>query len=284
MNWIILVVVSALTGSLTRILQKVLLKDKDSDPYAFGFVFQICVAFLFLIYTLVTSSFRIPDLSGLWVNLGIMTLFYSLGNLFTFKAFKIAQASEVSVIFASSTVWSVLAAVLMLGEKLTLNKIIGIALVVFGIVAINYTKTNWKINRGHLFALFGALLFGIAFTNDAFIINRFDSVASYMIIAFAAPAINILFYSPKSVKKIKYYFDNKILLKLLICSIFYALSAITIFEAYKRGGEASIISPISQSSIIFTVVIGYFFLKEKDNLLNKSLGTILAFVGVLFLI
>ena len=274
----------ALTGSLTRILQKVLLKDKDSDPFAFGFVFQITVAFLFLLYTLITHSLNIPSLSGLVVNLIIMTLFYSLGNLFTFKAFKIAQASEVSIIFASSTVWSVIAALFMLGEKLTTNKIIGIALVVLGIVAVNYTKTNWKINKGHLFALFGALLFGIAFTNDAFIINRFQSISSYMMIAFAVPAINTLFYSPKSVKKIAYYFNKKILFKLLICSFFYALSAITIFEAYKRGGEASVISPIQQTSIVFTVIIGYIFLKERDRLPNKLLGMVLAFIGVLFLV
>lgn len=284
MNWVFLVIISALTGSLTRILQKVLLRGRDSDPFAFGFVFQIIVSFLFLIHTLLTNSLNIPNLSGVIINLIIMTLFYSLGNLFTFKAFKIAEASEVSVIFASSTVWSVIAALFMLGEKLTTNKIIGIILVVLGIVTINYSKTNWKINRGHLFALLGALLFGVAFTNDAFIINRFQSVSSYMIIAFAFPAITMFFYSPGSVKKISYFLDKKIIFKLLICSLFYALSAITIFEAYKRGGEASVISPIQQSSIVFTVIIGYIFLRERDKLLNKLLGTIFAFAGVLFLI
>lgn len=284
MNWVFLVIVSALTGSLTRILQKVLLRDKDSDPFAFGFVFQITVAFLFLLHTLITNSLNIPNLSGLAINLIAMTLFYSLGNLFIFKAFKVAEASEVSIIFASSTVWSVIAALFMLGEKLTTNKIVGITLVVLGIVAVNYSRTKWRINKGHLFALFGALLFGIAFTNDAFIINRFQSVSSYIMIAFAVPAINTLFYSPKSIKKIAYYFNGKILFKLLICSFFYALSAITIYEAYKRGGEASVISPVQQSSIVFTVIIGYIFLKERDRFPNKLLGTALTFIGVLFLI
>jgi len=200
MNWIVLVFISALVGSLARILQKVLLKNKESDPFAFGFVFQIIVAFLFLIYTVCTNSFNILNLSGLSLNLIIMALFYSLGNLFTFKAFKIAEASEVSIIFASSTVWSVIAALFILGENLTINKVIGVILVVLSIVAINW-KTKWKINKGHLFALLGALLFGIAFVNDAFILNRFKSVSSYMMIAFTVPAIVTLFYSPKSIKK-----------------------------------------------------------------------------------
>lgn len=51
MNWLLLTITSALANSLTRILQKVLLKNKDSDPFAFSFVFQLVVALLFLIYT-----------------------------------------------------------------------------------------------------------------------------------------------------------------------------------------------------------------------------------------
>jgi bacterial/archaeal transporter family protein len=284
MNWIFLVIISALASSLTKILQRVLLKNKNSDPFAFSFIFQITVALLLLIYTLCTHSLNIPNLSGLFINLIIMALFFSLGNLFTFKACKIIEASELSIIFASSTVWSVIAALFILGESLNVNKITGVILVVLGIVVVNWSKTKWKFNKGHFFALLGALLFGIALINDAFILNRFQSVSSYMMIAFAVPAIITLFYNPKSIKNIPFYLNKKTLFNLLICSFFYALSTITIFEAYKRGSEASIIFPISQISIIFTVIFGYFFLKEKNKLLNKIIGTILAFIGVLFLV
>lgn len=284
MNWIILVFISAFANSFARIFQKVLLKNKDSDPFAFSFVFQMTVAFLFLIYALSTQTLAIPNLSGLAVNLIIMTLFYSLANLFTFKAFKIAQASEVSIIFASNTVWSVITALIILGEGITIPKILGIILVLIGIIAVNYSKTKWKVNKGHLFALLGALLFGIAFINDVFIISHIQSFSTYMIIIFAVPAISTLLYSPKSIKNITPFFNKKMIFKLLICSFFYGLSALTIFSAYKMGGPASIISPIQQSSIIITVILSYFFLRERDRLSNKIIGTILTFIGVLFLI
>lgn len=196
-----------------------------------------------------------------------MTLFYSLGNVLTFKAFKIAEASEVSIIFASSSVWAVLA-----------------ALIVLGVVAINYSRTKWQLNKGHLFALLGAMLFGIAFTNDAYIIGRYNSISSYMILAFTLPALATLVFKPKSTTNIPQYLNKKIVPALLLCAVFYALSAITIFGAYKAGGPASIISPLHQTNIIFTVLIGYFFLKEKDKLPNKIIGTILAFSGALLLL
>lgn len=284
MSWLFLVLISAVTGSLARVSQKILLKEKDSDPFAFSFVFQLVVAFLFLIYTIFTHSLSFPSLSGLALNILILSLFYSLGNLFIFKAFKVAEASEASVIFASNTLWSVIAAVFMLGEKLNTIKIVGILLVVSGLIAINYSKTSWRVNKGHLFALAGAFLYGIAFTNDAFILNRFKNVSSYMIFAFTLPALTTLFFRPSSIKNIPYFLKSRIMPRLIFCSFFYFLAAFSIFEAYKRGGSASIISPISQSSLIVTVIISYIFLKERDRVINKILGTILTFSGILLLI
>jgi len=50
MNWIILSVLSVATASVSRILQKVLLRGEKSNPYAFGFVFQTLIAGFFLTY------------------------------------------------------------------------------------------------------------------------------------------------------------------------------------------------------------------------------------------
>ena len=284
MNWIVLSVLSAVTGSLTRILQKVLLKDEQSNTFAFGFIFQLLVAGLFLIYTLVTGTLEFPALTGLILNLIIMTLFYSIGNLFTFYAFKNADASEVSIILASNTVWSVISAILFLGERIKLLNVMGVILIVLSIVAINYSKTKWKLNKGHLYGALGAMLFGIAFTNDAYIINRYESVASYMILAFGMPGLATIFYSPKSIRRLGHFFTKRIFLNLLLCGIFYALSAIFIFTAYKNGGQASLISPIQQTSIIFTVALSWLFLGERKKMINKLIGMFLSFAGVLLLI
>lgn len=284
MNWISLVFLSAITSALSRIIQKTLLKDKNSDPFAFGFMYGTTIALIFLFYTITTNSFDIPDLSGLFINIIISGLFYSLGSILIFKSLKIAQVSEISIIITSSTVWSVITSLFILGEKITLNKVAGVIFVLLGIVAINFSKTQWKINKGHLFALIGAIFYGVAFINDVFILKHFQSISSYNIIAFSLPAIITLFCHPKSIRNISFYFTSKNLLNLLVCGIFNALATLAIFEAYRRGGEASVISPISQTSVIFTVIFGYFILKEKDKLINKIIGAIFTFIGVLFLI
>ncbi len=284
MSWIILTILSAIFGSIARILQKVLLTDKDSDPFAFSFVFQLVVALMFLAHTLLTNTFQAPNLSGLTINLIVMTVFYSLGNIYTFKAFQIADASEVSVILASSSVWAVMSALVLLDETLTIQNILGIILIVLGVVSINYTKSKWQFNKGHLFGLLGAMLFGIAFTNDAYIINRYQSISSYMVLAFTLPGLMTLFLKPASIKIIPNYLRINVLGKMFVCTSVYALSALTIFSAYKQGGPASIISPLQQLNIILTVILGYVFLRERDKLTNKIIGTVLAFAGAILLI
>lgn len=284
MSWITLALLSALFGSIARVLQKVLLSNKQGDAYALGFVFQTIVALIFLIYTIATNSLEFPNITDLWVNLIVMTIFYSLGNIFTFKAFKLADASEVAVIFSSSSIWAIISASVLLGERLKASNYVGILLIVCGIVVINITRSKWKLSLGHLYAAVGAFLFGVAFINDAYIIGRYNSIASYMIVAFTLPGIFTLFVKPSSIKSIPYYFDRATITKLIICCIIYSLSSITIFGAYKAGGLASIISPLQQLSIITTTILSYIFLKERNRIPNKIIGSVLAFIGAVLLI
>ncbi len=284
MHWLLLTIISAVFASLARILQKSLLDDPKSNTYALAFVFQVLVGCLFLVYTAITKTFEFPSLNGLSSNLIMMVLFYSLGNALTFKAFKIAEASEVSIVLASSTVWSVISAITYLNEKITLSNIVGIALIASAVIAINYTNSHWKLNRGHLYALLGALLYGLAFTNDAYIVERYSSIASYMALAYLLPGLAMSLYSPKLVLAVPHFFGRKHVLKLLACCLFSAFCAIAIFSAYKSGGQASIISPIQQTSLILTVVLSFIFLKERSRVTNKVIGTLLAFIGVLLLI
>lgn len=284
MSWLVLTLASAVSAAVTKILQKVLLTDTKSDPFAFAFVFQLMVAGIFLIYTVVTGTLEPLPLSEVWVNFVAMTVLYSLGNVALFKAFKEAEASEVTIIFVSSTLWSVVSAVILLGERLTSVNGVGIGLILAGVATVNYTRSRWQLNRGHVLALAAAVLYGVAFTNDAYILNQYRSVAAYMVPAFFLPGIVSLVYSPKSVRRLPYFGQMKVLRNLIVCALFYAASALTIFTAYKMGGKAAVISPIQQTSVVFTVVLGYWWLKERERLWKKIVGTVLVFAGVVLLV
>ena len=70
---------------------------------------------------------------------------------------------------------------------------------------------------------------------------------------------------------------------MMILAFFYAISAVTVFEAYQVGRNAAQIAPLNQTTIIVTVVLAVIFLKEKTQFARKILGSLISFVGVLFL-
>jgi bacterial/archaeal transporter family protein len=284
MNWLLLTLISAITLSVSRILQKFLLRDGQSDTFAFSFVFPFIVSIIILCYTLATGTFEFPSLLPAWFNVLLMTLFYSAGSVFVYKAYKESPASEVSIIFASSSAWAVIAAVIFLGEKISFLNMLGILSIIMGIIVINYQKSNWKLEKGHLYALMSAFMFGVAFTNDIFIIRYYNSPPPYIFIAFIIPALAILLYRPQLLRKTRYFLSKEILPKILLLSAIYAISSITIYGAYKAGGDASAIIPIQQTNIVITVILSYFFLSEKDKLIQKSLGSLFVFLGAWLLI
>lgn len=285
MTWLTLTIISAITYSLAKVLQKILLTNESSEPYSFAIVFQIAVALLFLMFTLITQrSLELPSWNIIFVHLIMMVIFYSLGNLFVFRAYKSAEVSEISILFATTTIWSVITAMIFLNETLTQLNILGILCILIGVVVINIKRSKWKFGEGHAYGLLAAMMFGLAFTNDAFIISTYKSVSSYMVLAFLLPGIALLISKPTKLQTLHFYLDKNILLKLILCTTVYAVSAITIFSAYKVGGQASIIAPVHQTNIMLTVLFGYLFLHERERLWQKGLGMIFAFIGVLMLL
>jgi uncharacterized membrane protein len=281
MNWLVLVSIGAIFLSLATLFQRILLKEEQSDSVTYGFVFQILTALLMFIYSLF-SGFSLPPLKPHIPFLISMALLYAFANLTLFRAFQKAEASEVAVIAASKSIWTVIAAAIFLQEAINSQRIIGTLLVVAGIAAISWRPKKWKLNQGHLLAFVSAIFFGFGFTNDAFLLNSFD-VAPYLVLGFFLPALVIFFLKPTLITKLKLFGNKQRLTKMSATSFFYGIASLSVGLAYKLGGDASQIAPIIQSSIVLTVVLAYIFLKESDYLLNKIIGTGLVFGGVLLL-
>jgi len=278
MNWQILLATSVVTYSISVLLQRVLLKNDKSDPIAYSIVFQLLTGILIGIYA-VFNGFTTPNLVPLIPNLILMTILYGAGNVFIFSALKIVDASEFTIVFASRALWTIIGAIIFLKESFSTQQVLGTILIILSVVLVSWKKQKFSFSKGFIFSVLAALSFGLAFTNDAFIVNNFD-VPSYLTIAFILPSLAVWAIYPKSIAKMKPLFERKTLLKLGLLGVFYAVSAITIFLAYQVGKNASQIAPLNQTATIITVVLSVIFLKERTDLLRKLLGAIISLVGV----
>lgn len=281
MLWFYLVIINILFLSISTLLQKILMKEKDSDPYVYALTFQLTVTIVVSIYAF-WEGFHLPNLIPLLPNLGLLVVLYGFANVVLFKAFQLSEASEISVISSSRSLWTVLVAVTLLGETLTIRKILGTLLVVLGVAFVSWESKRLKLQKGHLFAFLATVFFGVAFANDTYLLRSIN-VPSYTAFAFFLPSVFLMLIKPKAVKEMKVFFEWDKLWKMLVLAIFYGGAAIAIYSSYRAGGDASQIAPLSQSSVIVTVLLAAIFLKERGNLLRKVAGAIVVFLGVILL-
>jgi len=279
MSWQILVALATITNAIAVVLQRVLMKGKNSDPIAFSIVFQLLVGILTGTYACI-KGFNLPNLVPFIPNLILMALLYGLGNALVFKALKTIDASEFTIIFASRTLWIVIGAVIFLKESFSLQQFLGTVLIISSIILVSWKRKKIVIGGGIWTALLAAVVMGAAFTNDVFIVSSFD-VPSYLTLAFIVPALVVWALYPKSTKAMKLIFEKQNLMQLLVLAVIYSGAAISIFLAYQVGKNASQIAPLNQTSTILTVLLSMIFLGERSDYLKKVIGAVVSFIGVL---
>lgn len=282
MNWLFLAILSAFLVALSSLLQRALMKEQKSDPFAYGLVFQLTAAtFAFIVAFL--FGFVIPPLNELAPNLIITTLFYAAFTIFLLKAFQTEEASKVTILTSTNSLWTILVALFFLGESFSISKALGTLLILAAVVLISYKRgMRFELTRGNIYALLAAFFFGVAFANDAFILRKAEAL-SYTAISFTLPSLAILAWNPKLITKMKVFFNPSTLGKMMTMSVFYSSSAITIYLAYQHGGTATQLAPISVSRIIITVFLAAIFLGERGFLLRKLFGASLVSIGILLL-
>lgn len=281
MSWQILVGLSILLYSFSVILQRYLMRDEKSEPISFAIFFQIGVAIVIgLIVLLTQGSIPLPNLSGIVWSVLVMTAAYALSNIFIFRSLKLTEASKFSVIFSGKTVFTILGVSIFFSEKLSSVQWIGAMLILVGIFIVSVKDIKKKLNHGDLLALIAAIFFGIANTNDRFLVKYFDPY-SYVVIGFLLPGLVLAAVYPKKLKNISSYLKFNFLKKGLLLLVIYGFSAVTFFSALTITTNSSQLYTINSFSAILTVVLSVVFLKEKDDIGRKLLGAVVSVVGLL---
>jgi len=282
MSWFILIMISVFSLSITNLLQRVLMKDKKSDPVAYGLAFQWLSAFLIGIYAF-WNGFVLPPVRELPFNFILSAVSFGFGTIILFKALKTTEVSEVTVLFSSRGLWVIAIAILFLGESFDIQKIIGTFLILAAILLVFFEREKIKFRKGGLYALLGAFFYGIGIPNDAFIISRSADVPSYLAFTLLLQGIVIFLSKPSVIKKMKLFLHKDTLTKMLLIGIFFSIFLISFYLAYQSGGNISQLSPISQSAVIVTVVLAAIFLKERKHLIRKIIAAFFVSIGVLLL-
>lgn len=285
MLWIIAAVLSAVFAGITSILAKCGIKKTDSDLATalrtiavpiFSWIMVFVVGSQSTITQIGTRSLIFLVLSGLAT--GGSWICY-------FKALSMGNINKVVPIDKSSTVLTVLLAIICFGETANLVvKLIATAILAVGILLMVEKKKSEQKAEGNAYIIYAILSAVFAALTSILAKIGISGVESNLGTAIRTGVVLVMawviVFARKKQKQLK-NIDKKELVFITLSGIATGASWLCYYYAIQNG-EVSVVVPIDKLSILVTVAFSYIVFKEK---LSKKafLGLTLMVVGTLLM-
>ena len=285
MLWIIAAILSAVFAGLTSILAKCGIKKTDSD-LATALRTIVVLAFSWIMVFIVGSHSTISSISHTSLIFLILSgLATGASWIFYFKALSQGDVNKVVPIDKSSTVLTVLLAIICFGETTNLAvKLIATAILAVGIFLMVEKKQSEKKTEDKawmvsaiLAAVFAALTSILAKVGISGVESNLGTAIRTGVVLVMAWIIVFAKGKQKGIKSI----EKRELLFIALSGIATGASWLCYYYAIQNG-IVSVVVPIDKLSIVVSVGFSYFVFKEK--LSRKAVvGLILMVVATLLM-
>lgn len=223
-------------------------------------------------------KFTFPTDWKVYLLLGIACIFYALSDRMNTTVRSGIEASTFSIIKQLSTVFMILAGLLFFKEQFVWKKIIGAGLIIFSNILIFYKKENQKLDKYVLLGILSNIIYSVALFLDVNISDSFN-LAFYVALTLLVPALFITVAERVKLSNIKSEFKNGNKKAILITGLCWGTMIVFQLRAYQLG-EATSVAPLCALTVIGNVLVGYLFLKERNNLLKKLVAAFLIIISV----
>ena len=283
--WVLFAFLSAFFAGMTSILAKCGIKKTDSNVATF--IRTLVVLPLSLLMALIVNpNFSLGAVSSkTLVFLVLSGLSTGASWLCYFRALSKGDINKVVPIDKSSTVLTIILAVIFLGERVTVYKTLGVVFIAIGTLLMIEKKDTEKKSEGEgwlIYALLSAFFASLTTILGKIGIEGVESnlgtairtavviVMSFIMVAFTGKTGEI--------KKI----DKKELGFILLSGLSTGASWLCYYKAL-QDGEAGIVVPIDKLSILVTIAFSDMVFKER---LSKKamLGLVMIVFGTLVLL
>lgn len=283
MHWLIYLSISILLLSCNGLFHRSLLKDDGSSPQAQTLLFLGLGGIIAILIALIQGKLNLSFSPLLVWNFLLLILLLTPAYLLKYRGFQLIGASEVVMLAITGRLWNVFGAWFFLHETVTFRMIVGVVLILGGVMLARYERGKFALNKGVIFVLISAALFGLGDINGFYILRTYDS-SNFLIYSYLLPVAALLLLEPKTVGKLKYYLYKGRAVKMGLLSLCDSIGMLMLYLSYQAGGKAAVIGPLRSASIIITVLLAMVILKERDNIQNKLLGTFVTVAGVILLL
>lgn len=226
-------------------------------------------------------SFQFPTDIKVYIMLGFSIVFYAISDRINTTVRSGIEASTFSMLKQLSTTFMIFAGLLFFKEQFILTKFIGAMLIIFSNVLIFYKKGKFEFNKYILLGILANISFTIALFLDVNISDNFN-LPFYVAITLIVPSVLITIFERIKPSEIKNELVNGNKKAILITAISWGIMIVAQLRAYQLG-NVTIVAPLCALTVILNVIVGYFFLNEKDNLLRKIIAAILIIISIVLI-
>lgn len=283
--WITAAVLSAVFAGLTAILAKCGIR-KTSSNLATALRTIVVLIFSIIMVFVVGSQQTINEIAPVsWIFLALSGLATGASWMCYFKALSIGDVNKVVPIDKSSTILSVLLAILIFNETNNLIvKLFGTALIGAGTYlmiekkrATETKNTKW-ILYAVLSAIFAALTSVLAKMGISGVESNLGTAIRTAVVLIMAWGIVLAKGEQKQLKGI----NKKELVFITLSGLATGASWLCYYYAIQNG-VMSVVIPIDKMSVLITVLFSVVFLKEKMSF-KSTFGLIVMSVGTLAMV
>ena len=284
--WLLMAVLSALFAGLTSILAKSGIRKTDSD-LATGLRTIVVLAFAWVMVFIVGSADQISSISTRSLVFLVLSGLATGGSwIFYFKALSMGDVNKVVPIDKSSTVMTVVLAIILFQETNHLwLKLVSVALLTVGIFLMIERKQAGQTARDRIWILYAFLAAVFAALTSILGKIGIENVESNLgtairtgVVLLMAWLIILMRGKQTQIKTI----DKRELLFISLSGLATGASWLCYYYALKEG-IVSVIVPIDKMSVVVAIVFSYFVFKER--LTRKAFfGLMLMIAGTLLMV
>lgn len=245
----------------------------------------------FTLATIMQTGIAIPAVI-LWIvhppDFGIFTpadfLLVACATLLTIslqvtnvKALQYLEASVFAIIYNLRIILTTILGILFLSESTDLLRILGGVLILLAIITVKQRGSRLSNGKGIRWAIGAVFVLSFLNLTEKTLINNIGFL-NYFPISITLAAVIMWGYLLLTRRTI----DKKLLLqpKIIQLMILRAFSGYGFSLALAAGALISVANYISGMGVIFTVLLGAVWLKERDYLGRKILATAVAVIGL----
>lgn len=282
--WLVFAIGSAFFAGITSILAKCGIQKTDSTV-ATAIRTIVVLIFSWLMVVITGTIGEISSIQGKTLLFLILSgLSTGASWLFYFHAIQIGNINKVVAIDKSSTVLTILFALIFLGEGISVGKLIAVLLIGIGtllMISKKEEKENKQSQMGLVCAVLSAVFASLTSILGKIGITGIDSNLGTAIRTFVVLLMAWLMVFVTGKQREVGKIEKKELIFICASGLATGGSWLCYYRALQEG-PASVVVPIDKLSILVTIIFARMVFKEK---LNKKamLGVVLIVVGTILI-